>query len=64
MNLVKVVKFIGCLNIILLVLSIPVIFTLSWALKWYPYFRLLSTICMIGLIVAGTILLFSTIEDD
>lgn len=62
MNLSDITRFIGCMVLSAMLLAIPVLFTLSWALNWDTIYRFLCTTLMLGLLLIVAVSLYASVN--
>lgn len=62
MELIKVVKTIGSFVLALFIVAMPFMCALSYALNWYAEIKIIFTVMTIGVVFAGTSLIYETSE--
>lgn len=63
MELIKVVKAIGSFVLALFIVAMPFMCALSYALNWYAETKIIFTLMTIGVVLAGTSLIYETSEE-
>jgi hypothetical protein len=63
MELIKVVKAIGSFVLVSFIVAMPFMCALSYALNWYSETKFIFTAMTIGIVFAGTSLIYETSED-
>ncbi len=63
MELIKVVKAIGSFWLALFIVAMPFMCALSWALNWLAESKFIFTLMTIGVVFAGTSLIYETSEE-
>lgn len=63
MELIKVVKAIGSFVLALFIVAMPFMCALSYALNWPAESKFIFTIMTVGVVLAGTSLIYELSED-